>query len=84
MEVIKGSVVVKVSDEELKALDKTRDLLDSLISLEVDLENMEGYNSDILDDLTNNDSLEYLYGELGYLYSQLSSKKGILEIKPEY
>ena len=84
MEVIKGSVVVKVSDEELKALDKVRDLFDSLMGLEEELDDMEGYNSDALDDLTNNDSLEYLYGELGYLYSQLSSKKGILEIKPEY
>ena len=85
MEVIKGSVVVKVSDTELKALDKARDLLDGLMSLKVDLEDMEGYNSYILDDLlTKNDSLDRLYDELGYLYNKLSSNKGILEIKPEY
>ena len=84
MEVIKGSVVVKVSDEELKALDKVKDLLDSLKSVEVDLEDMEGYNSEVLDDLTNDASLDYLSYELDYLYRKLSSNKGIFEIKPEY
>ena len=84
MEVIKGSVMVKVSDEELKALDKARDLLDSLKSVEVDLEDMEGYNIVALVDLTNDASFDYLSYELDYLYRKLSSKKGIIEIKPEY
>ena len=84
MEVIKGSVVVKVSDEELKALDKVRDLFDSLMGLEEELDDMEGYNSDALDDLRKNASFNSLYNELSYLYCKLSSKKGILEIKPEY
>jgi len=85
MEVIKGSVVVKVTEEEMDSLSQAMDLLSNLMEVEIDLAGMEGYNEMAVENIVKGDyHLGTIYDELGLIYRHLQDKQGVLEIKPEY
>jgi len=85
MEVIKGSVVIKVTEEEMDSLSQAMDLLSNLIDVADDLVDMEDYDEMAVENaVKGNYHLDTIYNELGLIYRHLQDKQGMLEIKPEY